>query len=89
MNNLDAALTLIKSNLEVNLLPVIIGALQVLQKDPSVVGIAAAEAYLLGNAPAALLIAKATLMQTVINDLNAQMQKLVAASVQAAALPKA
>ncbi len=78
MNNLDLLIQMLKNNLEVDLLPVAIGALQVYQKNPSVEGAAAAEAYALGNAPAALLTAKVSLLQTAINDLSAELAKLQA-----------
>jgi hypothetical protein len=77
-------LTLIKGELQVELLPVAIGGLQVLEKSPNAAGIAAAEAYVLGNAPAALLAGQTTVLQTAITDLEAQLAKLQAA----AAAPK-
>lgn len=71
---LSSALTLIKGDLQVDLLPVIIGALQVLQKSPGGQGVLAAEAYLLGNAPAALIATEAQLLQQGIADLEARLQ---------------
>lgn len=80
MSALSNLLSLIKGDLEVDLLPVAIGGLQVLQKSPNAAGVAAAEAYVLGNAPAALLTGEAQLAQTVINDLSAELAKLQAAA---------
>jgi hypothetical protein len=85
MSALSNLLNLIKGDLEVDLLPVAIGALQVLQKNPSALGAGEAEAYVLGNAPAALLAGETQLLQTGINDLNAIFQKMQAAQTAAAA----
>lgn len=83
LSNLVAFL---KSDLEVELLPVAIGGLQILQKNPSAAGALAAEAYVLGNAPAALLAGEAALLQQGVNDLQAE---LAAAQAQAAATASA
>jgi hypothetical protein len=85
MSNVNSLLDLIKSNLEVDLIPVGIGALQILEKDPSLLGIEAAEAYVLGNAPAALLSGATTLLQQEVTALNAKLQALQAAQTSAAA----
>jgi hypothetical protein len=85
MSGLSDALNLLKGQLEVDLIPVIVGALGVLQKNPGPVGVAAAEAYLLGNAPAALLTAETGLLQQTINDLEAQLAKLTPAAPAAKA----
>jgi hypothetical protein len=85
MSFLSNAMALIKGELEVTGVPIVIGALQILQKSPNAMGVAAAEAYLLGNAPAALLSGEAVLLQTTINDLNAQLAKLQAAGTAAVA----
>ncbi len=87
---LSNALALIKGTLEVDGLPLVIGALQVLQKSPNAAGALAAEAYLLGNAPAALLSAETSLLQQGINDLQARLAALTAAAATtvAAAAPK-
>jgi hypothetical protein len=77
---LTNALNLIKGELQLDLLPVVIGALQVLQKSPNAMGVAAAEAYLLGNAPAALLSLETSLLQTGISDLSARLQALQTAA---------
>jgi hypothetical protein len=82
---LTNALNLIKGDLEIDLLPVVIGALQILQKSPNAMGVASAEAYLLGNAPAALLSLETSLLQTGISDLNARLQALMAAAANPAA----
>ena len=79
MSGLSNALALIKGDLEVTLLPVVIGALQVLAKSPGAQGVLAAEAYLLGNAPAALISGETALLQQGITDLNAKLQALEAA----------
>jgi hypothetical protein len=79
MSGLSNALALIKGDLEVTLLPVVIGALQVLQKSPGEQGILAAEAYLLGNAPAALISGETQLLQQGIADLSAKLAALEAA----------
>jgi hypothetical protein len=76
---LTNALNVIKGDLEVTALPVLIGALGVLEKSPNALGVAAAEAYLLGNLPPALLSAETALMTQVIADLNAKLQALMAA----------
>ena len=75
---LATALALIKSDLQVDLLPVIIGALQVLEKSPGEQGALAAEAYLLGNAPSALLSLETQLLQQGIADLEARLQAVAA-----------
>jgi hypothetical protein len=79
MSSLSNALTLIKNDLEVDFIPVIIGALQTLQKSPGVGGALAAEAYLLGNAPAALIGAEVQLLQEGIQDLGNKLASLTAA----------
>lgn len=83
---LSASLALLKSDLQIDFIPVLIGALQALQKSPGALGIAAAEAYLLGNAPAALLAAETSVIQTGIADLNARLTALETAG-QAAVKP--
>jgi hypothetical protein len=93
MSNVQALLNLIKGDLEVDLIPVGIGALQILEKTPGVLGIEAAEAYVLGNAPAALLAGATSLLQQEIAALNAKLQAMQAAqanptTAQAAAKPK-
>jgi hypothetical protein len=84
MSSLSNALALIKGDLEVTLLPVVIGALQVLEKSPGEQGILAAEAYLLGNAPAALIAGETTLLQQGISDLNTKLAALEAAAAKPA-----
>jgi hypothetical protein len=79
MSFLSNAMALIKGELEVTGIPIVIGALQILQKSPNAAGVLAAEAYVLGNAPAALLTGEASLLQTAITDLSAQLAKLQAA----------
>lgn len=85
-NSISNFLAFLKGDLEVELLPVAIGALGVAQKTPGAEGIVAAEAYVLGNAPAALLAGQASVMQVGINDLQAQ---LAAAQAQLAKLQAA
>lgn len=80
MSNVNSLLDLIKSNLEVDLIPVGIGALQILEKEPGLLGIEAAEAYILGNAPAALLSGATTLLQQEVTALNAKLQALQTAA---------
>ena len=77
---LAAAITFIETDLEVNLLPVVIGALQIIQKNPSALGAAAAEAYLIANAPVALLAAEQTALNGAINTLSARLQAVLAAA---------
>jgi hypothetical protein len=79
MSNVNNLITLIEGNLEADLLPVAIGALQILQKNPSVLGIEAAKAYVLGNAPAALMSGATTLLQQEIAALTAKLTALQAA----------
>jgi hypothetical protein len=85
MSNLSTFIALLKNNLEVELLPVAIGGLQILQKSPNAAGIVAAEAYVLGNAPAALLAGETQVLQAGITDLQAQLAKLQAAAAAPAA----
>lgn len=55
---------LIKGDLETTGIPVAIGALQILSKNGvNAASVAAAELYLLGNAPAALITAEQTFAQ--------------------------
>jgi hypothetical protein len=70
MSNVNNLLDLIKNNLEVELIPIGIGALQILEKDPSALGVGAAEAYILGNAPAALLSGATSLLQQEVTALS-------------------
>lgn len=76
----------LKGELEVTAIPVVIGALQIFQKNPNAAGVAAAQAYFLGNAPAALLTAETALLQTGFNDIEAA---LTALQAQGAAAVKA
>jgi hypothetical protein len=73
MSNVNNVITLFESNLEADLLPVIIGGLQIIQKDPSILGVEAAKAYVLGNAPAALLAGATSLLQQEIAALEAKL----------------
>jgi hypothetical protein len=84
-NNVNSLLTLIESNLEIDLIPVGIGALQILQKSPNLAGIEAAKLYILGNAPAALLSGATSILQQEITALTA---KLVAYQAAAGTPPK-
>lgn len=79
------AIAFIKSDLEVNLIPVIIGALQILAKSPNALGVAAAEAYVLGNAPTALLAVEQAAITQGIAALSAFLQ----AEITKAAAPAA
>ena len=88
MSNLSLANGLLKT-IEVELIPVVVGALQVLQKSPNAAGVLAAEAYLLGNAPAALVAGETSLLQSGIADLQAALAKLQAPAVAPAASPAA
>jgi hypothetical protein len=93
MSNVTALISLIEGNLEANLIPVGIGALQILEKDPGLLGIEAAKAYVMGNAPAALLAGATSLLQQEIAALNAKLQAMQAAqanptTAQTAAKPK-
>ena len=83
-NNVNSFITLLEGNLEVNLIPVAIGALQILQKNPSILGIEAAKAYVLGNAPAALLNGATTLLQQEITALTAKLAAMQAAPAKPA-----
>jgi hypothetical protein len=59
MSFLSNAVALIKGDLEADGIPVAIGALSILQKNGiNAASIAAAELYLMGNAPAALITAE-------------------------------
>jgi hypothetical protein len=78
-SNVNSLITLIKSNLEVDLIPVAIGAMQILQKQPNLLGAEAAEAYILGNAPAALLSGATSLLQEEVAALQAKLTALQAA----------
>jgi hypothetical protein len=79
-NNVNSFMTLLEGNLEVNLIPVLVGALQIVQKNPSILGIEAAKAYVLGNAPAALLSGATTLLQQEITALTAKLTALQTAA---------
>ena len=83
MSNVNSLLTLIESNLEVDLIPVAIGALQVLQKSPNLAGIETAKLYILGNAPAALLGGATTLLQQEITALTAKLTSMQTAQTAA------
>jgi hypothetical protein len=87
MSFLSNALNLIKGDLEIDGLPLVIGALQVLQKSPNAQGALAAEAYLLGNAPAALISAETQLLQQGISDLSAKLSAIEAAQNGVASAP--
>jgi hypothetical protein len=76
MSNVNNLLDLIGNNLEADLLPVAIGALQILQKSPNLLGVEAAKAYVLGNAPAALLSGATTLLQQEVAALEAKLAAL-------------
>lgn len=71
-------LNFIKGTLEVDLLPVAGGAVAVLQKSPNAAGVAAAQLYILGNAPVALLTAEGAGISTALSDLSAEFAKLEA-----------
>lgn len=83
--SLQTVLNFIKSDVEVELIPVVVGALNIIEKQPGAPGLLAAEAYVLGNAPAALIAGQTQLLQEGINDLNAELAKIQAA---ASAAPK-
>ena len=70
-SSLNNLLTLLKDTLEVDLIPVAIGALQIYQKSPNILGLEAAEAYVLGNAPAALLAGATSVLQQEVSTLAA------------------
>lgn len=76
----NGLITLIESNLEADLLPVAIGALQILEKNPTLLGVEAAKAYVLGNAPAALLGGATVLLQQEVAALQAKLAALQAAA---------
>jgi hypothetical protein len=78
--SLSSTIAYIESDLEIALIPVVIGALQIFQKNPNLLGAAAAEAYILANAPAALLTAEAGAVNGAINTLNTKLQALLAAA---------
>jgi hypothetical protein len=80
MSNVNSFITLIKNSFEPDLIPVAIGALQILAKNPTILGADAAEAYVLGNAPAALLAGATTLLQQEIAALTAKLTALQTAT---------
>lgn len=82
---LSNAVAFLKGELEVTLVPVLIGALQVFQKSPNALGAAAAEAYVLGNAPAALAAAETSLIQTSFGELSTLLTSLQTAGAAAVA----
>jgi hypothetical protein len=86
MSFLSNALALIKGDIAVDGIPVLIGALQQFTK-PNPLGIAgqaeAAELYLIGNAPGALVSAETTLLQQAVTDLSARLTALQAAATAA------
>ena len=87
---LSNALALIKGDISVDGIPVLIGALQQFLK-PNPLGISgqagAAELYLIGNAPGALIAAETTLLQQAVSDLSARLTAMQAASTKAPAAP--
>lgn len=86
---LSNALNLIKGTISIDGIPVLIGALQEFTK-PNPLGVAgqatAAELYLIGNAPGALIAEETTLLQQAVTDLSARLAAMQAAA--AAAAPK-
>lgn len=78
MSNVNSLLDLIKNNLEIELIPIAIGAMQILEKSPNATGALAAEAYILGNAPAALLSGATSLLQAEIAALSSKLAALQA-----------
>jgi hypothetical protein len=84
---LTNALTLIKGDISADGIPVLIGALQQFIK-PNPLGVsgqaAAAELYLLGNAPGALIAAETALLQQTVTDLSARLTALQTAATAAA-----
>ena len=80
---LSNALALIKGDISVEGIPVLIGALQAFTK-PNPLGIggqaAAAELYLIGNAPQALVAAETSLLQQTVNDLSAHLTAMQTAA---------
>jgi hypothetical protein len=82
VSNVNNLITLIEGNLEVDLLPVAIGALQILEKNPSLLGIEEAKAYIFGNTPAALLSGATSLLQQEVTALNAKLQAMQAAAAK-------
>lgn len=89
---LSNALALIKGDISIEGIPVLIGALQAFTK-PNPLGVggqaAAAELYLLGNAPAALVAAETTILQQVVTDLSARLTAMQAAATAASVPTKA
>jgi hypothetical protein len=75
-SNVNGLIALIKNDFEPELIPVAIGALQILLKSPNLLGVEAAEAYILGNAPAALLSGATTLLQQEVAALEAKLTAL-------------
>jgi hypothetical protein len=89
---LSNSLALIKGDISADGIPVLIGALQQFIK-PNPLGLAgqasAAELYLLGNAPGALIAAETTLLQQAVQDLSARLTALqTAATAAQAGAPK-
>lgn len=89
MSSLSAFLTFVKNDLKKEFIPIAIGALQEAEKTPGALGIAAAEAYVLGNAPAALLQEETSVIQQGISDLQARLTTLESATQVATAVPAA
>lgn len=87
MSALSSFIAFVEAELEVDFIPIAIGALAILQKSPNALGAAAAEAYVLANAPAALLAAETGTVTAGINALNTKLQSWLAAA-QAASAPK-
>jgi hypothetical protein len=87
---LSNALALIKGDIEIDGIPVLIGALQAFQK-PNPLGLAgqaeAAELYLIGNGPAAMVAAEVTIVQQAVTDMSARLAALQAAASAAANPP--
>ncbi len=81
MSLIQNAFNLLKGDLETDGIPVIVGALSILQKDGvNVVSLAAAKAYILGNAPAALLAAEQSFAQQELAALSNSLAAIKPAS---------
>lgn len=81
MSLLQNAFNLLKGDLEADGIPVVIGALSILQKQGvNVASLAAAKVYVLGNAPAALLAAEQTFAQQELTALSTDLQAIKPAS---------
>jgi hypothetical protein len=89
MSQLSNFVAFIEADLEVDFIPIAQGALAILAKSPNALGAAAAEAYVLANAPAELLAAESSLINAGFAEVSSKLQSwLSSAQTTLASAPK-